>query len=88
MMEKTIVVIKTGQLTEDSRKQLIDAGYMVLEVDDPKSVRILSPASEPKGDMIMRSALHAMAVQDSLGVNSSFVAALDREIKQLNNPNS
>jgi hypothetical protein len=81
-MKQLLVLPKAVELTKQERRNLSVNGFLVMQVDDPKAVRLIgSESAEISGTAIMHAAVRAMSQapnnsKDS--VRETFVKLLDQ----------
>lgn len=77
MSDPTILFVKPKAISQRDKKALQGAGVVVVEVEDPQSVRLLKANTELDGSAILRAA--AKAISESgyqTDVKSAFGKAL------------
>lgn len=58
--EPTLLPVKPGTLNAKDKTALRKAGIVVIEHDDPESLRLLKPCTEINGDDLLMAALRGM----------------------------
>ena len=83
-MSKQIVVFPRGQLTPKEKEHLTKNGFLAIECDDPKGVRVLSSEAWPIGsNAMLLAALEAMCGSSGdQAVRSRFTMNLLESIKK------
>lgn len=61
MTDPTILFVKPKAISPRDKKALQSAGVIVVEVEDPQSVRLLKANAELDGSAMLRAAAKAMA---------------------------
>ena len=63
MSEPSILVVHPKSIAPKDKRALKDAGIIVIEADDPASVRFLKPNAELDGSELLLCAMRAIASQ-------------------------
>lgn len=75
--EPSILVLHPGQIKAAVRKALAAAGVLVIEVDDPASVRFMRPNAELSSTEMLVAALRAIKRHGSSGyLGEEIIAAV------------
>jgi hypothetical protein len=61
MNEPTLLVVKPGSVSKADKAKLSAAGVIVLEQDDPTSLRLLKPACELTAHDLLLAAMRGVA---------------------------
>lgn len=69
MIDPTILPVKPGSLNKRDKSALRKAGVIVIEHDDPSSIRLLRPAVEIDSSDLLRCAMRALVSDSSWGRN-------------------
>jgi len=81
-MKQLLVLPKAVELTKQERRNLSANGFLVMQVDDPKTVRLIgSEGAEISGTAIMHAAVRAMSqapMNSRDSVRETFVKLLDQ----------
>lgn len=81
MSDPTILPIKPGSLRRCDKKRLADAGVVVIEVDDPLSVRLLRAHSDVSASDMLMSALKTITETGFGDVRKQFMCELFRRMR-------
>ena len=64
--DPTLLVLKPGAISLEDKEVATRAGIIVIEVDDPSSVRLLKANAEISGSDMLRAAMKALYEGDSI----------------------
>lgn len=64
MSEITLLPVKPGTLTEEDKSSLRNAGVVVIEHEDPASLRLLKPACELTSNELLLAAMRGVMRDD------------------------
>lgn len=81
--EPSVLFVKPQSISADDKASLASAGIIVVEIDDPSSVKLVRAHSEISGSDMMMAALRAVNGYDG-GVRSALV----RELMKIIDPQS
>lgn len=77
-----IIVAAKGSLTEEQKAKLEEKDLIVIETNDPSSVKILSAIDSMTGDALFMSALEAVVDASSMTVPATFARNLLNRLKE------
>lgn len=81
-MSKQLLVVPPGTLSLEQHRQAVLAGFWVLECEDPKRVRLISPEPCFQPNDVLMSALAAMQGSQSVAERAKFTAIFYERLKQ------
>lgn len=73
MGEISIVAVRPKAISAKDKKTLATAGIVVIEMDEPETLRFLKPNAELDGNDLLLAALGAMKKHPSIIINEAFV---------------
>lgn len=82
MAEIAILVTKPKTLTRKARRALEDSGVVVIETDDPKSIRFITPQAELSGSELLAAALIAIDESALDGPKAKMVSVMRKMMEK------
>lgn len=77
-----LLVVPTGAVTAEDRQMANQAGYCVIECENPAQVRLMLPESALHADDLTMAALEAIQGTNSSSERAVFTTLLFNKIKQ------
>ena len=76
MSDIPIIIVRTGAITAASKRKIEKAGVVVIESDDPSSIRYITAQQELSGGDMLIAAMRALRRVDNMYANSTLLKEL------------
>lgn len=77
---KPILVVPKASITPETRKEIIKAGYIVVETDDPEKAKVIGELDSISSDILMASLLETVGNHQ----NATFYTLSANILKRIN----
>lgn len=79
---KQLIIVKPNTVTKDKMQELKECGFVVLELDDPNSIKIVIGMDGISGNIIAKTALETIQSSYSTATREEFAKKLLSAIKE------